>query len=591
MKSPLQTLRAGLAEAMTGLESFVQGETEPTPGNVQSVVASLCGLDELMSGLRSVEHATRAAVPGELFRAIVESAPTAIILADGRGCITLVNAQTEKLFGYRRDELLGRPVEMLIPKRFARRHGDLRNALGSTSIVRPMGVGRDLCGCRKDGTEVPLEIALSPVQSGGAGFTLAVLADITERTGAERLRLMHAGARQRAAELEAQRERECSTAFQRAVLPATLPAVPGCTFDALYEPGLAEAQVGGDWYDAVHLIDGRILLSIGDVSGSGLESAVVVGVVRQVMRGIAQLHPDPMLILDAADRALYLEYPGVYVSAWVGLLDLVERTITYASAGHPPPLAVAADGTVRELNDPHSLLIGLREGFHGHASVAEIAQGDTLVLYTDGMIEAGHDVIAGIAALHEAAAWVVTTAAPDPADAIRRRAIPAGSFDDVAVLVARTDGDEAAEHCRRWQFDVRDATAAAVARGEFVASLAAQAVRADDLAAAELIFSELIGNVVRHAGHAQDVVVVIDHRGAHSVLHVLDHGGRSYHIVRRPPDPYAECGRGTFVIATTAIDFTVCERPGGGSHARVVLRGGSHAVAARPALLRPHASL
>jgi PAS domain S-box-containing protein len=133
--------------------------------------------------------------------------------------------------------------------------------------------------------------------------------------------------------------RKWSTTFQRAVLPLALPQVAGCLFDAVYEPGSGDAQVGGDWYDAVHLPDGRVFVSIGDVSGSGLRVAVVVGVVRQIMRGISQLHANPMLILDAADRALCLEYPGVYVSAWVGLIDLVTRTMTYASAGHPPPLA------------------------------------------------------------------------------------------------------------------------------------------------------------------------------------------------------------------------------------------------------------
>jgi hypothetical protein len=170
-------------------------------------------------------------------------------------------------------------------------------------------------------------------------------------------------------------DRRWSTTFQRAVLPLALPTVPGCSFDAVYEPGLSDAQVGGDWYDAVHLIDGRVLVSIGDVAGSGLEAAVVVGVARQIMRGISQLHADPTLILDAADRALCLECPGVYVSAWVGLIDLVARTITYASAGHPPPLVVSREGAVRELDDATSLLIGLREGHRGQAGTMALSQG------------------------------------------------------------------------------------------------------------------------------------------------------------------------------------------------------------------------
>lgn len=136
--------------------------------------------------------------------------------------------------------------------------------------------------------------------------------------------------------------------FQRAVLPASLPHVSGCTFDAIYEPGFGD-QLGGDWYDAVQLADGRILLSIGDVTGSGLDAAVVVGVVRQIIRGISQLHADPMLILDAADRALSLEYPDVYVSVWVGLIDLVTRTLTYGIRHRSwcPPVAFVSWKTPR----------------------------------------------------------------------------------------------------------------------------------------------------------------------------------------------------------------------------------------------------
>jgi serine phosphatase RsbU (regulator of sigma subunit) len=184
------------------------------------------------------------------------------------------------------------------------------------------------------------------------------------------------------------------------------------TTDAIYDPGLSDAQVGGDWYDAIHLADGRILVSIGDVPGSGLEAAVVVGVARQIIRGVSQFQADPMLILDAADRALSLEYPGVYVSAGVGLIDLVARTITYASAGHPPPLIVSSGGAVRELEDP-TTMVGLREGFHGKASTFAIEQGDALVLYTDGVTEAGRDVIAGHRSLRAAAAKFATSSDAD----------------------------------------------------------------------------------------------------------------------------------------------------------------------------------
>jgi len=97
-------------------------------------------------------------------------------------------------------------------------------------------------------------------------------------------------------------------AFQQASLPDRLPIVRGVRFSAYYEPGRREATVGGDWYDAFELEHGRIVVSIGDVSGSGLAAAVIMGSVRQVIRGAAQLDSDPRVILDATDRALRLEY-------------------------------------------------------------------------------------------------------------------------------------------------------------------------------------------------------------------------------------------------------------------------------------------
>jgi PAS domain S-box-containing protein len=366
-------------------------------------------------------------------------------------------------------------------------------------------------------------------------------------------------------------ERRWSRTFQRAVLPVSLPQIRGCAFDAVYEPGLRDAQVGGDWYDAIQLPDGRILVSIGDVSGCGLQAAVVVGVARQIIRGISQLHADPMLILDAADRALCLEYPGVYVSAWVGLIDLLTKSMMYASAGHPPPLLVSSDGTVRDLADPTTMLIGLGKRRRGQANTAAIAHGDALVLYTDGITEAGRDVIAGTTLLRDAAAKLSTIKTDHPATFIKHQVIPDGSSDDVALLVVRFDYHETERHINRWQFDAGDGQAAGVARGEFVASLGRLGFSPEALANAELVFGELIGNVVRHARHAPQVDVAVSHVGPDTVLHVLDGGGGFSHISRLPRDPYAENGRGLFLIAALTEEFSVSERPDGGSHARAVL--------------------
>ena len=122
----------------------------------------------------------------ETFRLIVEAAPNAIVVIDEGGRVVLVNSQTERLFGYARDEIVGRAVEMLVPERFRSTHPRLRNSFFGDAAARPMGAGRDLYGLRKDGSEFPVEIGLNPIRTDRGMLILSAIVDITERKRAER---------------------------------------------------------------------------------------------------------------------------------------------------------------------------------------------------------------------------------------------------------------------------------------------------------------------------------------------------------------------------------------------------------------------
>jgi len=119
------------------------------------------------------------------FRAAVESAPTAMVMTDAAGRIVLVNAETEKLFGYTREELLGREVETLVPQRFRTQHPGLRSNFYHRPEARRMGAGRDLFALRKDGSEFPVEIGLNPIEDEEGVFVLSAILDITERKALE----------------------------------------------------------------------------------------------------------------------------------------------------------------------------------------------------------------------------------------------------------------------------------------------------------------------------------------------------------------------------------------------------------------------
>ncbi len=129
----------------------------------------------------------------ELMQRIVEAAPCGMVMIDAEGSIALVNPQAESMFGYARDELIGSPLERLLPERFRGAHSGHQRHFGGAPSKRQMGVGRDLTARRKDGSEFPVEIGLSPVPGGGGGLVLAAVTDIT-RHKALQLELRQANA-------------------------------------------------------------------------------------------------------------------------------------------------------------------------------------------------------------------------------------------------------------------------------------------------------------------------------------------------------------------------------------------------------------
>ena len=235
------------------------------------------------------------------------------------------------------------------------------------------------------------------------------------------------------------REHQVADTLQRASLPETLPDVPNMSICAHYIPGAHEAEIGGDWYDAFQLPDGKLALSIGDVAGKGLQAAATMNTVRLALRAAAFEGLPPSAVLARTNQLLLNDKPTM-VTAVFGVLDAVAQRFTCSIAGHPMPVLITATGDIVSPVPVSQPLGVFRESNFAEQNL-EIGLGSLLILYTDGLIEVDHDIAAGETRLREVGRLALQRNEHNAARFIAESIVGSSPSDDVAVLTVTTSAE------------------------------------------------------------------------------------------------------------------------------------------------------
>ena len=361
------------------------------------------------------------------------------------------------------------------------------------------------------------------------------------------------------------REARLVQTLQEVILPSQLPTIPGALLSIVYAPATSsDAPVGGDWYDAFALADGRIVLSIGDVTGRGLRASAIMGKLRHAINVIAMYESDPARILDVAERVVLQRYPQAIVTAFVALYDRAgaQHPLRQCGTSVPAAAALGRDGrTARGRRDAD------RSANDGRSR--EIVPARPRRRRAAGVLHGRRHRGDPRHRLRGAAAQRGPRARRN---AVRPRTGHAGGLelpdgsphgDDAALMILgfpRSIG---------WSFDAENARAAWNARGAFMAQLRSEASSESDVHAAEIIFGELVGNVVRHAPGPIDIA--LEWRDGTGVLHVIDRGDGFCYRAPVRVDTLREHGRGLWLIDRFGGHFEIERLPHFGTHVRVEL--------------------
>lgn len=402
------------------------------------------------------------------YEAVFQSLPGMVALLTPQLVYADANEDFQRLSGRSREQLIGRYIFDIFPDNPSDPAATgMRHV--QDSMLRVVATGeRDTMALQRYDVEDPArpgqweERYWSPINApvlgpdGQVALVLHRVEEVTElirlrggAAGAGRARVLEAELYTRARELQElnerlreahAREREVALALQEAMLPARR-QVGNHRAAVRYRPAVGALNVCGDWYDLIDLVGGnRIGVSVGDVVGHGLAAAGVMGQLRSALSATSRVADGPAQALDVLGRYAHVVDGAESATVVTTFIDYDARTITYSSAGHPPPALIHADGRVEFLDRATDTPLDARpDPIPRPQAVTTYTDGATLALYTDGLIERRReDIDTGLGRLADALLRHRTSDPETLADAVLLELLPpGGATDDTALIIVR----------------------------------------------------------------------------------------------------------------------------------------------------------
>lgn len=316
-------------------------------------------------------------------RLIIDSSMNAIIIMDSYGLITDWNYSAEKMFGWTAEEAIGQRLDrLIIPQRFHKAHQQGLSSYLLTGVWPIVNKQTEQIAKRRDGTEFPIELSVSPLKVGNAYIFSGFIHDISGRKLAEQQ------IRQAQVNLAiAQNEIKIAQEIQATLSPSTPIKTNNFEITGFCVPA---DKVGGDYYDYFFRHDALLDIVIADVSGHSIGPALFMVETRSALRAQNNQSVTPAETLGLLNNFLFvdLDHADYFITLFYVQVDINLQLLRYANAGHPPPLLFnCTQATFREL-DADGLIVGIQQDVIFEEKSLSLTAGDVILFYTDGLIEA-----------------------------------------------------------------------------------------------------------------------------------------------------------------------------------------------------------